>query len=119
MEGPIGNQLEQALRRQIQSTDTGILEEAIAHGQMDITGVDSGSVVIQLKPVTDQAVQTLLNARENNRLVEMILGMLKRVNAPEVMQRTEPLEVKVQVSYASPAATKSGKLIFTCRLLLK
>lgn len=119
MQGPNGKQLEQALHQQIQSKDTRILEEAIAHGQMDIEDVATGSVVIQLRPVTDQAVQILLNARENNRLVEMVLGMLKRVNAPDMMQGTESLEVRVQVSYASSAAAKSCKLIFTCYMHCK
>lgn len=119
MQGPNGKQLEQALHQQIQSKDTRILEEAIVHGQMDIEDVATGSVVIQLRPVTDQAVQILLNARENNRLVEMVLGMLKRVNAPDMMQGTESLEVRVQVSYASSAAAKSRKLIFTCYMHCK
>ncbi|XP_061164251.1 uncharacterized protein LOC133173280 [Saccostrea echinata] len=105
MEGATGSQVEQALHQQILSSETRILEEAITHGQMNIEDVSSGSVVIQLRPVTDQAVQTLLNARENNRLVELILGMIKRVNVPSV-QSTEPLEVRVQVSYSNPTAAK-------------
>ncbi|XP_062571659.1 uncharacterized protein LOC134233692 [Saccostrea cucullata] len=105
VEGATGGQVEQALLQQVLSTDTAILEEAITHGQMDIEDVSSGSVVIQLRPVTDQAVQTLLNARENNRLVELVLGMIKRVNVPSV-QGMEPLEVRVQVSYSQSAAAK-------------
>ncbi|XP_062606355.1 uncharacterized protein LOC134268179, partial [Saccostrea cucullata] len=105
VEGSKGRQVEQALHQQVLSTDTGIIEEAATYGQMTIEDVSTGSVVIQLRPITDQAVRTLLNARENNRLVEFILGMIKRVNIPTV-QGTEPLEIRVQVSYSHPPAAK-------------
>lgn len=106
--GRTGPQVEQALQDS-HSSGTEILEEAILHGVVDIRGVSSGSIVLQLRPVTDQAVQTLLNVRENNRLVEMIVGMLKKVNIASMMDGTEPLEIKVQVYKANP-----GKLTLNC-----
>lgn len=106
--GHTGTQVEQALQDS-HSSGTEILEEAILHGEVDIWDVSSGSIVLQLRPVTDQAVQTLLNVRDNNRLVEMIVGMLKKVNIASMMDGTEPLEIKVQVYKANP-----GKLAPNC-----
>lgn len=103
-----GSQVEQALQ-DIHSSSTGILEEAILHGQTDIVKVSKGSVVLQLRPLTDQAVQTLLNARENNRLVEMIIGMLQKANIAKITDGTIPVEIKVQVKYAKTEKSKSGK----------
>lgn len=106
--GRTGPQVEQVLQDS-HSSGTEILEEAILHGVVDIRGVSSGSIVLQLRPVTDQAVQTLLNVRDNNRLVEMIVGMLKKVNIASMMDGTEPLEIKVQVYKANP-----GRLTINC-----
>ena len=104
-------QVEQALYQRFQSTETEILEEAISLGQMDLYDISSGSVVLQLRPVTDQATQTLLNAKENNHLLEMIFGMLKRVNISQMMDGSKPLEIKVQVCYASTTKPKSGEFL--------
>lgn len=103
-----GSQVEQALQ-DIHSSSTGISEEAISHGQMDIEEVFEGSVVLQLRPLTDQAVQTLLNARENNRLVEMIIGMLQKANIAKITDGTIPVVIKVQVKYAKTGKAKSGR----------
>lgn len=103
-----GSQVEQALK-DIHSSSTGILEEAISNGQMDIKKVSEGSVVLQLRPLTDKAVQTLLNAKENNRLVEMIIGMLQKANITKITDGTIPVEIKVQVKYAKTGKAKSGR----------
>lgn len=101
-----GSQGEQALQNILSST--GISEESISCGQMYIEKVSKGSVVLQLRPVTDQAVKTLLNARENNRLVEMITGMLQKSNIAKIMDGTM-FEITVQVRYAKPGNAKSGR----------
>lgn len=101
-----GSQGEQALQNILSST--GISEESISCGQMYIEKVSKGSVVLQLRPVTDQAVKTLLNARENNNLVEMITGMLQKSNIAKIMDGTM-FEITVQVRYAKPGNAKSGR----------
>lgn len=103
-----GSQVEQALQ-DINSSSTGILEEAISKAKMDIKEVSKGSVVLQLRPLTDQAVQTLLNAKENNRLVEMIIGMLQKANITKITDWTTPVEIKVLVKYAKTGKAKSGR----------
>lgn len=108
VEGHNGSQVEQALQ-DTHTSSTRILEEAISHGQMDIEEVFEGSVVLQLRPLTDQAVQTLLSARENNRLVEMIIGMLQKANIAKITDGTIPVEIKVQIKYAKPGKAKSGR----------
>lgn len=80
-------------------------------GLMNIENVFSGSVVLQLRPLTDQAVKTLLDAKKNNKLVDIIFGMLKKINIADKMDKSEPLEIQVQVCYASPAKGNLGKLI--------
>lgn len=102
-----GSQAEQALQN-IHPSSTGISEDSISCGQMYIEKVSKGSVVLQLRPVTDQAVKTLLNARENNRLVEMIPGMLQKSNIAKIMDGTM-FEITVQVRYAKPGNAKSGR----------
>lgn len=102
-----GSQGEQVLQNIHHST--GISEESISCGQMYVEKVSKGSVVLQLRPVTDQAVKTLLNARENNRLVEMITGMLQKADIAKIMDGTMPFEITVQVKYAKPENAKSGR----------
>lgn len=102
-----GSQGEQALQN-IHLSSTGISEDSISCGQMYIEKISKGSVILQLRPVTDQAVKTLLNARENNRLVEMITGMLQKSNIAKIMDGTM-LEITVQVRYAKPGNAKSGR----------
>lgn len=103
--GRTGPQVEEALHNYYYSSGTGILEETISYGQMDIEDISPGSVVLHLRPVTDQAVKTLLNANNNNRLSEMIFEMLKKVKIANFMDGIDPLEIKVQVFYAK--STKS------------
>lgn len=102
-----GSQGEQVLQNIHHST--GISEESISCGQMYVEKVSKDSVVLQLRPVTDQAVKTLLNARENNRLVEMITGMLQKADIAKIMDGTMPFEITVQVKYAKPENAKSGR----------
>lgn len=99
------------LYKELKSPDSELLRLTMAHGHMNIENVDSGSVVLRLRPLTDQAVQTLLNAKENNKLFDMIIGMLKNINIADKMSDKEPLEIKVQVYYASPAKGNQGELI--------
>lgn len=96
-----GSQGEQALQN-IHLSSTGISEDSISCGQMYIEKVSKGCVVLQLRPVTDQAVKTLLNAREN------ITGMLQKSNIAKIMDGTM-FEIKVQVRYAKPGNAKSGR----------
>lgn len=101
--------MEHDLCQHINSDDTDILEDTVLHGQMDIMNVSLGSVVLQLRPLTDQAVQTLLNAKDNNRLIEMIMGMLKKINIAQIMENTEQMNIKLQIHSVNSADAKSGK----------
>lgn len=109
VDGRAGTQLEYDLYQNINSDNTEILEDSISHGQMEIKSVCLGSVVLQLRPLTDQAVQTLINAKDNNRLLEMIVGMLKKVNIGQNMNSTEPMTINLRVYYDNSADAKSGK----------
>lgn len=109
VDGPVGVQVEHDLYQHINSSDTEILEDTISHGQMDILNVSLGSVVLQLRPLTDQAVKTLLNANDNNRLLELILGIVKKVNIAQILKSTEPLTLKLQVYPVKSADVKTGK----------
>lgn len=100
--------VERDLLQQFESSAPKPWQLTMAYGHMDIENVSCGSVVLQLRPLTDQAVKTLLNARENNRLVEMITGMLQKSNIAKIMDGTM-FEIKVQVRYAKPGNAKSGR----------
>ena len=92
-------------------------EEAVSQGEMFIDEIKSGSVVLRLRPITDQAVQTLLDAKKNNnKLVHMILGILKQINIPEMLNDSGTLDINVQVCYASQEVLNQGKIIhlFCC-----
>lgn len=41
----------------------------------------------------------------------MIFGMLKNINIADKMNDTEPLEIRVQVYFASPPKENQGELI--------
>lgn len=77
--GRATERMERDLFKQLESSDPGPWQLTIAYGHMDIENVSCGSVVLQLRPLTDHAVKTLLNARENNILVDIIFGMLKNI----------------------------------------
>lgn len=120
VDGPVGTQVEHDLYQHINSSDPRILEDTISHGQMDIMNVSLGSVVLQLRPLTDQAVETLLNAKDNNRLIEMIFGMLKKVNIAQIMQNREQVNIKLQVySVVKSADAKSGKYQMCWVMMIK
>lgn len=111
VEGQKGELVEQALFDKIRSRDIEVVEETMSLGKMSIEEVFRGSVVLQLRPVTDQAVQTLLSAKDNNRLVEMIYEMLKKIDIAKIMNGgAEPIQIRVQIYYANSSNLKPGKL---------
>lgn len=101
--------VERDLLQQLESSAPKPWQLTMAYGHMDIENVSCGSVVLQLRPLTDQAVKTLLNAKKNNKLVDIIFGMLKNIKIADKIDGTEPLEIKVQVCYASAANENTGK----------
>lgn len=101
--------IERDLIQQLESFAPGTWQLIMAYGQMNIEKVSCGSVVLQLRPLIDQAVKTLLNAKENNKLVDIIFGMLKNIKIADKIDGTEPLKIKVQVCYASPVKENTGK----------
>lgn len=111
VDGRSGARVEQAIYQHINSSATSIAEETISHGQMDIESVSSGSVVLQLRPITDQAVQTLLNATKNNKLLEMIRGILDNANIASILHicGSEPIEISLKVFYANSAKANQGR----------
>lgn len=109
VKGCNAERVERDLFQQLESSATGPWQLTMAYGQMNIENVSCGSVVLQLRPLTDHAVKTLINAKKNNKLVDIIFGMLKNIKIADKMDKTETLEIKVQVCYASPAKENSGK----------
>lgn len=107
--GSTGAHVEHALFQQLHLSDAEILGEVISHGQMNIEKVILGSVVLILKPLTDQAVQTLLDAKTNNNLAQMIFAMLSKIDIKKMMDNAEPLEIRVQVLYSESAKPKPCK----------
>ena len=75
---------------------------------MYVEGIKPGSVVLLLRPVTEQAVNKLLNAKENNRLLEMVLEMLEHTDIEKRVDVSKPLKIKVQVWYAGSTKPKQG-----------
>lgn len=104
-----GTQVEEYLNEHISSSDTMVVENVLSFGQMDIEDVSRGSVVLQLRPVTDQAVKNLLNAKQNHKLADLIFGILKKVHIDRVMNETNPIRVSLQVVYASLNSNIPGK----------
>lgn len=109
VDGRAGTQVEEDLYQHINSPDTEILENTISLGQMEITKVSHGCVVLQLRPLTDKAVQNLLNAKENNSLLEMVLGIVKKVNSAHMLKSSESLTIKLQVYSVKSADAMRGK----------
>lgn len=103
--------IERDLFQQLESSASGLWRLFMAYGQMIIEKVLRGSLVLQLRPLTDQAVKTLLNAKENNKLVDIIFRMLKNITIAEKIDGTEQLKIMVQVCYASPAKENTGEEI--------
>lgn len=101
--------VERDLFKQLESSDPGHCQLTMVYGHMDIENVSCGSVVLQLRPLTDNAVKTLLDAKKNNNLVEIVFGMLKNIKIADKMDKTEPVEIKVQVCYANPTKGNPGK----------
>ncbi|XP_052678854.1 uncharacterized protein LOC128159711 isoform X2 [Crassostrea angulata] len=111
VDGRAGTQVEEDLYQHINSPDTEILENTISLGQMEITKVSHGCVVLQLRPLTDKAVQNLLNANENNSLLEMVLGIVKKVNSAHMLKSSESLTIKLQVY-----SVKSADALRDCQM---
>lgn len=84
-------------------------EEVFTQGQMGIEQVSHGSIVIRLRPISDQAVQNLLNAKENNKLLELIGGILKQAYIKKVTDKTTPMSVRIQVIYSNSASKKTSE----------
>lgn len=109
VKGRNAEQIERDLFQQLESSAPGLWQLIMAYGQMNIEKVSRGSLVLQLRPLTDQAVKTLLNAKENNKLVYIIFGMLKNIKIVDKIDGTEPLKIMVQVCYASQAKENTGE----------
>lgn len=105
----VPRQVDEDLYRDFHSAKTEIMEEAIVYGQMTLEDITPGSVTLQLRPMTDHATQFLLKAKKNNRLLEMIFGMLKRINISDKMVSSQPMEIRVQVNYASATIHNIGE----------
>lgn len=103
-------QIEQSLIESFGSSNADISEAAISIGQMDSSRVTEGSVIIQLRPVTDDAAQTLLNAKKNNRLIEMILEILTKVDIARTLAIERAVQIRVQVYYSKSQAAETSKL---------
>lgn len=104
--GRAGSEIEHELFRRIRSDDPHILGEVISHGQMDVHYVTDDPVVLQLKPLTDDAVHTLLNVKANNRLLKMVFGILKTTKQFDIEQYCP---IRVQVYYAESKASTLSK----------
>ena len=94
---------------------TGMEEVTASEAEMTIEKTLLGSVVFQLRPLTDQAAQNLLDAKTNNRLVKMVCGILNQVKIPEMTSGSKPLEIKVQVCYARSAKPNEGKVYISSK----
>lgn len=107
--GRAGSKIEHELFQRISSDDPDILGEVISHGQMDVDYVTDDPVVLQLKPLTDDAVHALLNAKANNRLLKMVLGILKTPKIDKQLDIEKYCQIRVQVHYAESEATMLSK----------
>lgn len=110
---PGWTQIEQSLIDSFRSSNADISEANISIGQMDSSRVTESPVIIQLRPVTDDAVQTLLNAKENNILFEMILGILRKVDIARKLDNERQLQFRVQVYYSKSQVAETSKLQIT------
>lgn len=109
VKGRNAERIERDLFQQLESSASGLWQLFMAYGQMIIEKVSHGSLVLQLRPLTDQAVKTLLNAKENNKLVDMIFGMLNNIKFADKIDGTKPLKIMVQVCYASQTQENTGE----------
>lgn len=94
------------LYQRTQFSNTWIFWEPLKDRQ---TATVSGSVLIRLRPVTDQAVQNLISAKENNKLLKMFFGILRSVNITKLIGETEPLRIEIKIFYDRLAAPKKSK----------
>lgn len=103
LSGRAGSKIMYELYERICLDDPDILEEIIVHGQMDVNFVTCIPVVLMLRPLTDDAVPTLLNAKENNRLLDMIFGILKKVKTVQNFDTEQSCQIRVQVAASAPS----------------
>lgn len=78
---------------------------------MDVANITDNPAVLQLKPLTDDAVHTLLNAKANNRLLKMVLGILKTPKTYKRFDTEQFCQIRVQVYYAESESTMLSKYI--------
>lgn len=97
------------LTAEFRASASEITETAISIGEMYVDGIKPGSVILLLRPVTEQAANELLNAKKNNRLLEMVLKMLEHTDLEKRVDVSKPLKIKVQVWYASSTKPKQGE----------
>lgn len=109
VKGRNAERIERDLFQQLESSASGLWQLFMAYGKMIIEKVSHGSLVLQLRPLTDQAVKTLLNAKENNKLVDIIFGMLNNIKFADKIDGTKPLKIMVQVCYASQTQENTGE----------
>lgn len=109
VKGRNAERIERDLFQQLESSASGLWQLFMTYGQMIIEKVSHGSLVLQLRPLTDQAVKTLLNAKENNKLVDIIFGMLNNIKFADKIDGTKPLKIMVQVCYASQTQENTGE----------
>lgn len=112
LQHPFREHVEHTLLEKFNTSTAVFEEEAASQGEMFLEKIKSGSVVLQLRPITDQAVQTLLNAKENNKLLQMILGILKQINISKMLNGSETLDINLQVCYASQGVSNQSKILF-------
>ena len=102
--------VEETIYQRYNFSATEMEEVTASEAEMAIDKTSLGSVVFQLRPLTDQAAQNLLDAKTNNKLAKMVCGILKQVKIPEMTRGSKPLKIKVQVCYARSTNPNEGKV---------
>lgn len=119
VQGSSGAVVEKDLYQRIIDSGTGPLEQTIWNANMEIEDFSFGSLVFQLRPVTDHAVQKLLDAKNNNNLLEMIYEILKKINITDIIDGAEPLEIELQISYTNSSRANPGKLQYAIDKIIR
>lgn len=106
-----GAREDQILYQRIHSFDTGILKEVITR-QTGIESVTSIAVVLQIRPLTGSAVPTPLNDNDRQKLMRNVSKMVEEAETciPKVMNKPNPLQIRIQIQNYSWESPKSGKL---------
>lgn len=119
VQGSSGAVVEKDLYQRIIDSGTGPLEQTIWNANMEIEDFSFGSLVFQLRQVTDHAVQKLLDAKNNNNLLEMIYEILKKINITDIIDGAEPLEIELQISYTNSSRANPGKLQYAIDKIIR